>query len=70
MLLLVFTGSVAMAEEPVDAEAQYLLAIQYDTGLGVEQDYQAAAKWYRKAANQGNADAKTMLKELEDKGYL
>jgi hypothetical protein len=28
----------------------------YDTGQGVPQDYSAAAKWYRLAAEQGDAD--------------
>ena len=29
----------------------------YDNGIGVKQDYAAAAQWYRKAAEQGNAPA-------------
>ena len=33
------------------------LAVCYDMGAGVEQNYGEAAKWYRKAAEQGNAHA-------------
>ena len=35
----------------------------YDIGLGVPKDYAEAAKWVRKAAEQGNADAKEWLEE-------
>ncbi len=33
----------------------------YDKGLGVTQDYAQAAKWYRKAAEQGHAYAQFNL---------
>ena len=33
----------------------------YDKGEGIEQDYQEAAKWYRKAAEQGDAWAQNNL---------
>jgi len=29
----------------------------YEKGLGIPQDYAQAVNWYRKAANQGDADA-------------
>jgi TPR repeat protein len=29
----------------------------YEKGQGLAQDYAEALKWYRKAADQGNADA-------------
>ena len=32
-------------------------ASMYNSGKGVPQDYAAAVSWYRKAAEQGNADA-------------
>jgi TPR repeat protein len=31
--------------------------VAYDNGLGVEKDTNEAVKWYRKSAEQGNADA-------------
>jgi len=33
----------------------------YSTGRGVAEDYKEAARWYRKAANQGLANAQTNL---------
>ena len=33
----------------------------YDKGEGVEQDHEEAVKWYRKAADQGDADAQFNL---------
>ena len=38
-----------------DAEAQSRLGVMYAAGRGVPQDYDAAVKWYRLAAEQGNA---------------
>ena len=41
-----------------DAEAQLELAKRYEKGIGgVNKDYDESAKWYRKAAKQGNAEA-------------
>ena len=37
------------------------VGICYMNGKGVEQDKKEAAKWYRKAAEQGNADVQVML---------
>ncbi len=38
-----------------DADAQYNLVIMYSSGEGVPQDYAEAVRWYRKAAEQGDA---------------
>jgi TPR repeat protein len=35
----------------------------YDIGLGVPKDYAEAAKWFSKAAAQGDADAKEWLEK-------
>ncbi len=43
------------------ATAQFYLGVMYAKGQGVPQDYTAAAKWYRLAAEQGNADAQFNL---------
>ena len=43
--------------EKGDAKAQFVLGLKYDTGKGVPQDYAEAAKWYRKAKDQGVASA-------------
>ncbi|WP_052102780.1 tetratricopeptide repeat protein [Porphyromonas gulae] len=41
----------------------------YNEGYGVSQDYSEAVKWYRKAAEQGNAHAQNNLGEMYEKGY-
>ncbi len=45
--------SVAKYGGVESAEAQFLIAGMYFHGKGVPQDYGEAAKWYRKAAEQG-----------------
>ena len=44
-----------------DAGAQYNLGLMYKNGEGVLQDYLRAVEWYTKAADQGNANAQSML---------
>lgn len=46
-----------LAAEQGYVSAQYNLGYMYDKGYGVEQDYREAEKWYRLAAEQGDADA-------------
>ena len=41
----------------------------YHIGLGVTQDYANAVKWYRKAAEQGNANAQISLGFMYLNGY-
>src|SRR5699024_3683032 len=36
----------------------------YNNGKGVSQSYQEAAKWFRKAAEQGDANAQGLLGEM------
>ena len=49
--------------------AQYNVGLYYHNGWsGVKQDYQQAAYWYRKAADQGYADAQLNLGYLYEKG--
>jgi len=43
------------------ANAQCNLGLRYDNGQGVKQDYTEAARWYRKAAEQGYALAQFNL---------
>jgi len=51
-----------------DADAQYKIAVMYNTGKIVSKDNQEALKWYRKAAEQGNAYAQNNLAVMYDKG--
>lgn len=46
------------------SNSQVNLGFMYDQGMGVPQDYSEAAKWYLKAAAQGDEDAKKKLEEL------
>ena len=41
--------------------AQYALAICYYFSYGVEEDFAEAAKWFRKAAEQGDAESQYFL---------
>ena len=47
--------------EPLNAEALYQKAEKYYYGIGVRQNYADAAKFYRKAAEQGHAKAQNSL---------
>ena len=49
------------AAEQGDADAQYNLKVAYGTGEGVAQDDAEAVRWYRLAAEQGNAGAQLAL---------
>src|SRR5271157_4999690 len=51
-----------------DAGAQVKLGGLYYVGHGVQQDYAQAAAWYRKAADQGLAEAQFMLGVYYDSG--
>ena len=49
--------------EAGDVDAQNNLGEMYETGDGVPRDFAKAIEWYRKSAEQGNADAKEWLKK-------
>ena len=51
-----------------DAHAQYDLGVLYNNGQGVPRDYAQAAFWYRKAADQGNAEAQFALALVYETG--
>src|SRR3954464_4303152 len=55
--------------EKGNAEAQYNLALTYEGGGAVPQDYSQAMKWYLKAAESGLASAQNNLALLFDKGH-
>jgi uncharacterized protein len=52
---------VPQSIRPGFAKAQFALASMYYDGKGVPQDYAEAARWYRKAAEQGDALAQSMI---------
>ena len=46
--------------------AQFILGSLYEYGTGVPKDTAQAAAWYRKAADQGHANAKQRLETLKN----
>ena len=54
------------AAEQGDVDAQNYLGWMYFHGSGVPENKVEAVKWYRKAAKQGDSDAKRALEKLED----
>jgi uncharacterized protein len=54
---------------PRPAEAQFVLGFIYNEGVGVPQDYAEAVNWYRKAADQGNADGQLSLGAMHSEGH-
>ena len=50
-----------MAAEQGLAQAQYNLAVAYDTARGISEEQSLAVKWYRRAAEQGDVNAKFNL---------
>ncbi|WP_420831727.1 tetratricopeptide repeat protein, partial [Bathymodiolus japonicus methanotrophic gill symbiont] len=50
------------------ASAQYNVGLRYAKGEGVVQDEKEAAKWYRKAAEQGHGDAQLLLGAMYEAG--
>jgi len=56
-----FDATKASAEQGV-ASAQYNLGAMYANGDGVPENVAEAVKWYRLAAEQGNASAQTKIK--------
>ncbi len=49
-------------------DSQNRLATMYSTGVGVTLDFAEAAKWYRKAADQGDTDAQNQLGSMYGNG--
>jgi len=47
-----------------NSEVQYRIGVIYNIGLGVPQDYDLAAQWYLKAADQGHGGAQLKLSTL------
>ncbi len=58
----------SLAETADHGLAQYYVAMMYLRGHGVEQSYDEAAGWFRKAAEQGIKQAQYNLAELYMKG--
>ena len=51
-----------------DPDARFCLGLKYYQGSGCTRDFSKAACWYRKAAEQGHAEAQEKLAEMIDLG--
>ena len=58
----------SLNENPTDPIAQYNLGLMYDKGEGVGKNDAEAVKWYRRAADQGDATAQNNLGVMYDNG--
>jgi localization factor PodJL len=52
-----------------DASAEYEIAARYAEGRGVAQNYEAAVRWFERAANRNLAPAQYRLGSLYEKGH-
>lgn len=62
-----FRQTKELAEQG-DAQAQFDLAVLYETGDGILQSYKEAAKWFQKAAEQGVFEAQYNLAKMYEEG--
>jgi len=65
------TKALIVKAEAGDADAQIRVALAYDSGRGAPRDRDNAIKWYRMAADAGNAEAQNSLGSMfqENKEY-
>ncbi|AAM73014.1 MAG TPA: sel1 repeat family protein [Chlorobaculum sp.] len=57
------------AAEQGDAQAQCMLGLMYELGLGVRQDKRTAKEWYGKACDNGNQKGCDNYRRLNELGY-
>ena len=63
-----YNTMISLANTSDDKLAQYYLGVMYMKGQGVEQDYEKAGEWFRKASEQGLAVAMYKLAGLYSEG--
>ncbi len=63
-----YNTMISLANTSNDKIAQYYLGVMYMKGQGVEQDFEIAGEWFRKASEQGLAVAMFKLAELYTEG--
>ncbi|MCH8977158.1 MAG: sel1 repeat family protein [Proteobacteria bacterium] len=63
-----YNTMISLANTSNDKLAQYYLGVMYMKGQGVEQDYEQAGEWFRKASKQGLGVAMYKLAGLYTKG--
>ncbi len=52
---------ISVAAEAGNADAQYMLGLDYEYGRGIQKDAKKACQWFEKASDGGNADAQFLL---------
>src|SRR5215472_14731750 len=67
-LAVLWSFSLSSAQTVEDPQSQYNRGTAYWYGNGVPQDYAEAAKWYRKAAQEGYAEAQNRLGQMLEIG--
>lgn len=63
-----YNTMMSLADTSNDGMAQYWLGVMHLKGQGVEQDYDEAGKWFRKAAEQSIPQAQYKLGKLYSDG--
>lgn len=63
-------GETTMLAESGEPIAQLKLANAYAQGVGVQQDFTEATRWFSKAAEQGNAEAQYYLGVIYSGGFI
>lgn len=59
-----YSEALKQNAEDGDMEAQYQLAICYQTGSGTEEDKESARIWFTRAAGQGHVEAGFILNAI------
>lgn len=50
-----------LSADESDADAQFRIGERFEAGRGIPQDYERAAEWFRKAAEQGHPETQNKL---------
>jgi len=64
-----FNMAIARSLACTNQVPEYYLGVCYENGLGVAKDVDQAEVWYKKAAYDGNSDAKVAMYRLEPEGF-
>ena len=62
------SATQSAAETPTSPEAQYELGMRCFNGIGAPRNYETAAFWFRKAAEQGHVEAQKKLGSCYERG--
>ena len=57
------------AAQDGDASAQFDMGLMHELGLGLKQDFNKAASWYKQGAEQGHSKAQNNLAAMYERGW-